>query len=118
MWEANFKSTDLLKPWEDEVDEQDMKKLEKEFQELSKNKVKNDQQKSEFQEQHEFNQDIVEEEEEDEMEKQIIEQKKMTLMERINKAQNKQVTAKVKGILKMMNKTYGGSILEQNQMTS
>ena len=38
-------------------------------------------------------------------------------MEKINKEKEKRVTAKVKGVLKRMNKTYGGSILALKDMT-
>lgn len=38
-------------------------------------------------------------------------------MERINKEKDRRVTAKVVGVLKKMNKTYGGSILNFKDMT-
>ena len=37
-------------------------------------------------------------------------------MEKINREKDRRVTAKVKGILKKMNKTYGGSILRIRDM--
>ena len=39
-------------------------------------------------------------------------------MEKINQEKEKRVTAKVKGVLKRMNKTYGGSILAPRDMTT
>jgi hypothetical protein len=39
-------------------------------------------------------------------------------MQRINNEVEKRVTTKVRGVLKKMNKTYGGSILNIKDMTS
>ena len=39
-------------------------------------------------------------------------------MDKINKEKEKKVTGKVRGVMKRMNKTYGGSILRREQMTS
>lgn len=38
-------------------------------------------------------------------------------MEKINSEKERKVTARVKGVLKRMNKTYGGSILNIGDMT-
>lgn len=40
------------------------------------------------------------------------------LMQRINNEVEKRVTARVRGVLKKMNKTYGGSILSTKDMTN
>lgn len=39
-------------------------------------------------------------------------------MEKINQERERRVTAKVRGYLKRMNKTYGGSILNPRDMTT
>lgn len=49
-------------------------------------------------------------------EEEKLESENTTLMERINREKERRVTAKVRGILKKMNKTYGGSILNPKDM--
>lgn len=53
----------------------------------------------------------------DKEEQDKLEAENRTLMEKINNEKERRVTAKVKGILKKMNKTYGGSILRMKDMT-
>ena len=82
-----------------------MEKVEKEIKEMSKSKLR--QQKGADKGEEEI---VHIEEDEDEEEE---EEEKVNLMERINQAQKSMtVTAKVRGILKKLNKTYGGSILK------
>lgn len=45
-----------------------------------------------------------------------IEPENTNLLQRINSETNLQVTGKVKGVLKKLNKTYGGSIISENDM--
>ena len=39
------------------------------------------------------------------------------ILEKINEEKERRVTARVKGVLKKMNKTYGGSIINESEMT-
>lgn len=44
------------------------------------------------------------------------EQENINILDRINNESQKQVTAKVKGVLKSLNKTYGGSLISREDM--
>jgi len=44
--------------------------------------------------------------------------KNINLLDRINKESEKQVTATVRGVLKKLNKTYGGSLLSRKDMST
>ena len=52
-----------------------------------------------------------------EAEEDVKTQAKKSMMEKINSEKVKRVTAKVKGVLKKMNKTYGGSIVKLDDMS-
>lgn len=44
------------------------------------------------------------------------EEKIVNLIELVNSQESKQVTGKVRGVLKKLNKTYGGSIIKKEDM--
>ncbi len=43
---------------------------------------------------------------------------KISLMQKINNQKDRRVTATIKGVVKPMNKTYGGSILQAKEQSS